>query len=130
MAKIIITGLISLFFVSFAYSDTVSAPTATFISPIKPVVRVLPPTLVHIAYCESHDVAGAKNPSSSASGRFQFVKSSWNYYGKELWGDKLATKDKFNFDDNTDLAIYVYQRNGTSDWNASKSCWSRLANLT
>lgn len=28
---------------------------------------------------------------------------------------------------NTAFAIYLYQQNGTRDWNSSKSCWQKLA---
>lgn len=46
-----------------------------------------PEVLERIAMCESKNVEYAKNPHSSAAGRFQFLKSSWQYYGKMLWGD-------------------------------------------
>lgn len=82
-------------------------------------------TLLAIAECESGNNAKAKNPNSSASGRFQFIKSSWEYYGKKLWGDEWVNKDVFNWQDNTELAIYVYNKNGTSDWLESKPCWSK-----
>lgn len=77
-----------------------------------------------IALCESNNIATAKNKGSTASGRFQFIKSTWNHYGKELWGDKLAEKDVFDYEDNTELALYVYTKYGTNDWNESKPCWS------
>lgn len=78
--------------------------------------------LDRIAECESHNVATAKNPHSTASGRFQFLKSSWEGYGKELWGS-LEGKDVFSFSDNTELAEYVVSKYGTSPWNASRHCW-------
>lgn len=84
------------------------------------------PLLLRIAQCESGNKANAKNPHSSASGRFQFIRSSWEYYGKQLWGAKWVNKDVFNWDDNTELALYVFKKNGTSDWLASKGCWASL----
>lgn len=79
-----------------------------------------------IAFCESGNNPLAKNPNSSASGRFQFIKSSWSHYGKELWGDKLSEKNVFDYNDNTELALYVYKKNGVRDWEESRECWSKL----
>lgn len=86
------------------------------------------PVLENIGKCESNNNPKAKNPNSSASGRFQFIKSSWEYYGKQLWGDELKNKDVFEWDDNTELAEYVYSKNGTKDWESSKLCWSKITN--
>lgn len=85
----------------------------------------LDPLFERIGYCESRNVAFAKNPNSSASGRFQFLKSSWSYYGKKLWGDNWIKKDIFNYWDNTELALYVYKLNGTRDWSESSGCWKK-----
>lgn len=82
--------------------------------------------LNHIAYCESRNNPNAKNPTSTASGRFQFLRSSWNYYGYKLWGDDLINHNVFDWNDNTELANWVFKRNGTSDWLASKECWQNM----
>lgn len=79
-------------------------------------------TFERIAWCESKNVATAKNPASTASGRFQFLKGSWEYYGTELWGS-TAGKSVFDYEDNTELAAYVYKKYGTSPWEASSHCW-------
>jgi hypothetical protein len=79
-----------------------------------------------VAWCESGNDPLAKNPRSTASGRFQFLKSSWNYYGKKLWGEELKNKNVFDYEDNTALAVWVYNRNGLVDWEESKPCWSKL----
>lgn len=79
-----------------------------------------------IAWCESRNNPLAKNPRSTASGRFQFLKSSWKYYGEKKWGDAWVTKDVFSYVDNTELAYWVYSINGTKDWEAdpaSVACW-------
>lgn len=67
----------------------------------------------------------AKNPYSSASGQYQFINSSWYKYGKELWGEKFYEKNIWT-SDNAELAWYVYNKYGTSDWSSSSGCWSVL----
>lgn len=107
-------------------AKAVLTPEPTPIEPSTPLPEaasaVVPAVLERIAQCESHNIANAKNPNSTASGRFQFLKSSWEGYGKELWGS-IEGKDVFSAKDNTELALYVYRRYGTSPWNASRYCW-------
>lgn len=105
------------------------ATTTPVIVDIKPVAETLPPILEKIAWCESRNIATAKNPHSTASGRFQFLNGSWNYYGKKLWGDDLIKKDKLNYQDSTELALYVYKLNGTKDWLASVKCWGSVKDI-
>lgn len=76
-----------------------------------------------IAMCESGGKLDAKNPSSSARGEFQWIKSSWEHYGLELWGDEFYSKNIMS-EDNRELAWYVFDKYGTGDWKASKGCWS------
>ena len=87
------------------------------------------PVFNRIAYCESENNPTAQNPSSTASGRFQFLDSSWKYYGKKLWGDEWVLRDKLDFADSTELAWYVYTKvDGTRPWEAdpkSEACWNK-----
>lgn len=78
-----------------------------------------------IAKCESNNDPKAKNKNSSASGRFQFIRGTWEHYGKELWKDGWIKKDVFNYEDNTELATYVVEKYGTKDWDESKFCWNK-----
>ena len=80
-------------------------------------------TMERIALCESRNDPLAKNPRSTASGRFQFLKGSWAYYGEQLWGDAWMEKDVFDYHDNTELAYYVAKTVGLSPWDASRYCW-------
>lgn len=77
-----------------------------------------------IALCESGNTAHAKNPKSTASGRFQFIETTWKYYGIKLWGDEWIKRNVFDYNDNTDLAYFVFDKYGVKDWYASKWCWS------
>lgn len=70
--------------------------------------------------CESGGRATAQNPSSTASGLFQFLDSSWRAYG----GGKYAARAK----DATpaqqyEIANHAYAMSGLSPWAASRSCW-------
>lgn len=105
-----------------------SMPTDRVCETVKcPRVKV-PNLLWEIGRCESGHSLTAKNPGSTAKGEYQFVKSSWRHYGLELWGEDWIKKDIFS-KDNEELAMYVYNKYGTKDWNESKSCWSKSVSL-
>lgn len=78
-----------------------------------------------ISDTESGNDPHAKNKVSSASGCFQFVNGTWHRYGLELWGDDFYDKNIFDPKDNTDLAAYVMNNYGTSDWDSSRSIWAK-----
>lgn len=70
-----------------------------------------------IAVCESGNNPNAKNKYSSASGRFQFINSTWEWTAKSMWGDNWQEKDKFDFQDNSELAWYLYDYGrGVNHW--------------
>ena len=82
-----------------------------------------PDLALRIARCESNFNPKAKNPNSSASGVYQWIKGSFEYYGKLYWKDDYYQKDRFNPKDNIELAIWVISTKGTSDWTESRHCW-------
>lgn len=80
------------------------------------VTREFPdPIMVDIAMCESGFNPKIKNPGSSASGIFQIIKDTWE--------DHSCEGDVFDAEDNIACAKKLYEKNGTRDWNPSKSCW-------
>lgn len=78
--------------------------------------------LGRIAACESMGNLYARNPRSSAKGKYQFLDGSWNYYGTKLWGSTVG-KSVWSEKDQDELAEYVVSINGYQDWEASKYCW-------
>lgn len=83
----------------------------------------LPKVMIDIARCESGDKQFnsdgtiVKNPHSTAQGRFQ-IMASLHRANAESMGMDIDT-----WEGNTRFAMYLYQKNGTRDWNASKHCW-------
>ena len=77
-----------------------------------------------IALCESNNTATAHSTLSTAKGRFQFLDGTWKYYGQKLWGENLVNKNVLNYEDNTELAIWIYGKYGTGDWLPSAHCWN------
>lgn len=70
-----------------------------------------------IAECESGNDPTAENPHSSATGRFQFIKGTWDWYGQKHWGDDFYKKDRKDWEDNSELAWSLYDYgNGVKHW--------------
>ena len=82
----------------------------------------VPPVLIEIRRCESTHNYQAANPSSTARGAYQFLRSSWAAYGHaDRYGvaeAHLATNAQQD-----EAALITWQRDGTRPWNASRSCW-------
>ena len=85
------------------------------------------PVMIKIAKCESgfthfdsrHPSGLRTNPSprSSASGVFQILLKTHGKTAARLGFDIRTVKRQLGY------ARYLYRQNGTSDWNASRSCW-------
>lgn len=82
---------------------------------------VEPSLAIAIARCESGFVATAKNPSSSASGMFQFINSTWastmNRMG--LPTDTPKTDPVLG----TMAGVWLLSVDGVVHWEESRSCW-------
>ena len=91
----------------------------------------VPQVLLDIAYCESGSnqkaigynyryVNGKRVISSRDIGLFQINEY---YHAKSA---KALGMDIYTQSGNTAYALYLYKRNGTRDWNASRHCWSNI----
>lgn len=84
------------------------------------------PLLAEIAKCESHfkqfgkNGQVLKNANSSAVGVFQIMSS----LHADMADEKLGL-DIYSLQGNAAYARYLYEREGTRPWNASKACWSK-----
>lgn len=91
-------------------------------APVAPagVLAVPAGVLDEIARCESGGSYTAQNPSSSASGKYQFIDSTWRAYR----GSSTAARAKDASPAEQEAAARrLYAAEGTTPWNASKSCW-------
>lgn len=143
---IVLVNAASLFFTPVVYSDYVPRPNveakiiaaaASKIEPVEPPAPepehhhhpVIAPSLADIARrvasCESGDGRGsysltAKNPVSTASGKYQFINGTW----ESVTG--LPAPASAYSEEIQDAAFYKLWNNGKGSfhWNASRSCWS------
>lgn len=81
--------------------------------------------MARIAQAESGNNPLAENKTSTATGCFQILNKSWRYYGEMLWGDDRFNKNIYNPKDNTELAKFMIEKEGTSPWDSSKAVWSK-----
>jgi hypothetical protein len=74
---------------------------------------------LRVANCESGYNWSSKNRSSSASGVFQYIASTWR--NTEAGRAGLSP---FDADANVHMAIASIASGGIGNWNASRGCWS------
>jgi len=67
-----------------------------------------------IAKCESNLNPKAKSKTSSASGVFQFIKSTWNETLRRLYWEK--GQDVFDAKLNIIAGIFLLKKDGASHW--------------
>jgi len=93
-------------------------PTPSRPSPNVQTHGGFPAVMLRIRWCESRDDYTARNPTSSASGAWQFIDSTWANYG----GYPRAYLAPPEVQDAK--AMLTYQASGTRPWAASRSCWA------
>lgn len=74
-----------------------------------------------IARCESGGSYVAENPTSTASGKYQVLDSTWGGYGGYQHASDAPPHVQEAF------ARELYARRGTQPWAASRSCWRGAA---
>lgn len=74
-----------------------------------------------IAECESGFLSHVKNASSTATGVYMFIDSTWKLTMKEM--GLPQDSNKRNAILNIEAALYRLDKYGNKDWNASKKCW-------
>lgn len=116
----------------FTINIDVIDPSDASVSPQKPLDEEFIVKLIHttskefnadytlclnIAWCESRLIPMAKNASSTASGIYQFIDSTFELYCK---GDKL------NPYDNIRCGVKLISLGKVQHWDSSYSCWKYL----
>jgi hypothetical protein len=84
----------------------------------------LPAVLSAIKQCESNGNYTAVNPSSGASGAYQFLTSTWQSLSASA-GYATAAAAPAAVQDAA--ALELYNSDGTTPWASSESCWGPLA---
>ena len=77
----------------------------------------LPPLLLKIRRCESHDDYTAQNPVSTASGAYQVLDSTW-----QRFGGYVRAKDAPRWVQD-EKALLLFRQRGSEPWEASEACW-------
>ena len=75
--------------------------------------------LAAIARCESGGRYDAENATSTASGRYQALKGTWDGYGGYAEAKDAPPEVQEAW------AREAYAKAGTRPWNASRHCWGR-----
>ena len=73
-----------------------------------------------IIACESGGNPTAQNPSSTASGLFQFLDTSWIAYGGGTYARRAKDATPAQ---QYEIANRAYAQSGLTPWTASKGCW-------
>lgn len=81
------------------------------------------PVLEAIKQCESGGDYSAQNPTSTASGAYQFLDSTWQ--GMDAAGGYARAIDAPESVQDA-AAIELYTEQGTTPWLASASCWQGM----
>lgn len=85
-----------------------------------------PTRAVAIARAESNLNPNAKNKTSSASGLFQFIDSTYKYYCVDLYSLALSLDRKNDPDVQIECALKMLSTGGESHWNESRHIWGNV----
>ena len=81
-----------------------------------------------IRYCESSNNYSATNPTSTASGAYQFLDGTWRGIPTSITGGTARAKDATPAQQ--DAAFdWLYARAGTTPWLASSACWNKAGTV-
>lgn len=77
-----------------------------------------------IGWCESRDNYTDLNHGSGASGRYQFLRTTWNSNVKQFFASKYLGR-AMDYPPAVQDAVFVkvFETQGTRPWAASRSCW-------
>ncbi|MCW2900947.1 MAG: hypothetical protein JWO67_3212 [Streptosporangiaceae bacterium] len=101
-----------------ALAMTAGTAEAAIPEPAAPVPAVNWDPIIH---CESGGNPAAQNPSSTASGLYQFLDSTW----RSLGGTKYAARAKdATPEQQREIAELAYSQSGLTPWDASRGCWA------
>jgi resuscitation-promoting factor RpfA len=89
--------------------------------------QTTPSVLQAIKQCESGGNYTAVNPTSGASGAYQFLTSTWQSLSAAAGYATAAAAPPAVQDA---AALELYNEDGTSPWVSSESCWGSLATST
>lgn len=111
---------------------TVVAVVVAVRKPVKPVVStVTKPVTASVAswearigWCESRNNYKDYNSASGASGRYQFLKTTWNSNVKKFFASKYLGR-AMDYSPAVQDAVFVvvFEHEGARPWDASRSCW-------
>ena len=89
------------------------------------IVDIDPQLALAVALCESRLDPGAKNPNSTASGIFQFIRSTWKSTLERM---KLPVNlDVFDADVNIRVGVWLMKQDGAmTHWYPSADCWKKI----
>lgn len=87
-----------------------------------PALAAAPPSINWgpLVHCESGGSPTAQNATSSASGLYQFLTSTWLRYGG---ADFAPTAAQATAAEQTVVANRAFAANGLADWAPSRPCW-------
>ena len=80
--------------------------------------------LKKVAFCESSFNPSAQSDHSSAGGLYQIINSTW-VENRKAMGRSTNLELKYDYQENTDTAHFIYKHRGLGPWKASEWCWEK-----